>query len=175
MLSLLGGYLTGLREALTSVRNNGTESTALGYTCNEWFRVLALCSTFIFCPTMSSKGAELFDLSELSASQQNKLWTQVDNWAVAVTLANFCERPTSLEERLLKIANRCVTASSIEKILDRFHAAMKKAEGNIWNCKDANVQIFAEKTVAKANLLVSQAEDACRIGSIYRRLLPLIE
>ena len=124
---------------------------------------------------MSSKGAELFDLSELSASQQSKLWTQVDNWAVAVTLANFCERPTSLEKRLLKIANRCVTASSIEKILDRFHAAMKKAEGNIWDCNDENVQIFAEKTVAKANLLVSQAEDACRIGSIYRRLLPLIE
>jgi acylphosphatase len=76
---------------------------------------------------------------------------------------------------MLKIANRCVTASSIEKILDRFHAAMKKAEGNIWNCKDTNVQIFVEKTVAKANLLVSQAEEACKIGSIYRRLLPLIE
>ncbi len=157
------------------VRNNGTEWTALGYTCNEWFRVLALCLTFIFCQTMSSKGAELFDLSELSASQQDKLWTQVDNWAVAVALANFCERPTSLEEQMLKIANRCVTTSSIEKISDRFHTAMKKVEGNIWNCKDANVQIFVEKTVAKANLLVSQAEEACRIGSIYRRLLPLIE
>jgi hypothetical protein len=147
----------------------------LGSTCNEWFSVLALCLTFVFCQTMSSKAAELFDLSELSASQQNKLWTQVDNWAVAVALANFCKRPISLEEQMLRIANRCVTTSSIEKILDRFHAATNKADGNIWNCKDENVQIFVEKTVAKANLLVSQAEEACRIGSIYRRLLPLIE
>lgn len=147
----------------------------MGYTRNEWFRVLALCLTFIFCQTMSSKGAELFDLSELSASQQNKLWTQVDNWAVAVALAKFCERPISLEEQMLKIANRCVTPSSIEKLLDRFHAATNKADGNIWNCKDENVQIFVGKTVAKANLLVSQAEEACRIGSLYRRLLPLIE
>jgi hypothetical protein len=147
----------------------------LDYTCNEWFRVLALCLTFFFCQTMSSKGDELFDLSVLSASQQNKLWTQVDNWAVAVALTKFCERPISLEEQMLKIANRCVSPSSIEKILDRFHAATNKAYGNIWNCKDENVQIFVGKTVAKANLLVSQAEEACRIGSIYRRLLPLIE
>jgi hypothetical protein len=124
---------------------------------------------------MSSRAAELFDLSELSASQQNKLWTQVDNWAVAVALAKFCKRPISLEEQMLRIANRCVTTSSIEKILDRFHAATNEADGNIWNCKDENVRIFVEKTVAKANLLVSQAEEACRIGSIYRRLLPLIE
>jgi hypothetical protein len=148
------------------------ESTVLGYACNEWFRVLLLCLTFIFYQTVLSKGAELFDLSELSASQQNRLWAQVDNWAVAVVLASFCERPTSLEEQMLKIANRCVTTSSIKKILDRFHAAMKKVEGNIWNCKDTNVQMFVEKTVAKANLLISQAEEACRIGSIYRRLLP---
>jgi hypothetical protein len=147
----------------------------LGYACNGRFGVLLLCLTFIFYQTMLSKGAELFDLSELSTSQQNRFWTQVDNWAVAVVLASFCERPTSLEEQMLRIANRCVTASSIKKILDRFHAAMKKAEGNIWNCKDKNVQIFVEKTVAKANLLVSQAEEACKIGSIYRRLLPLIE
>ena len=78
----------------------------MGSTCNEWFSVLALCLTFIFCQTMSSKGAELFDLSELSASQQNKLWTQVDNWAVAVALANFCKRPISLEEQMLRIASK---------------------------------------------------------------------
>ncbi len=147
----------------------------MGFARNEWFRVLLLCLILFFCQTKLSKGTELFDLSELSASQQNRFWTQVDNWAVAVVLAGFCERPTSLEERMLKIANRCVTGSSIEKMLDRFHAAMKKAEGNVWNCKDTNVQMFVEKTVAKANLLVSQAEEACRIGSIYRRLLPLIE
>ena len=114
-------------------------------------------------------------MSELSASQQNRLWTQDKNWAVAVVLASFCERPTSLEERMLKIANRCVTTSSIKEILDRFHAATRKAEGNIWNCKNTNVQMFVDKTVSKANLLVSQAERACRIGSIYHRLLLLLE
>ncbi len=159
----------------TPVRNSGMKSAVMGYASNGWFRVLLLCLTFIFYQTMLSKGAELFDLSELSASQQNRLWTQVDNWAVAVVLVSFCERPTSLEERMLKIANRCVTTSSITKILDRFHAAMKNAEGNIWNCKDTNGQMFVEKTIAKENLLVSQAEEACRIGSIYHRLLPLIE
>jgi hypothetical protein len=147
----------------------------LGYACNERFRVLLLCSTLIFYQTMPSKGAELFDLSELSTSQQSRFWAQVDNWAVAVVLASFCERPTSLEEQMLKIANGCVTTNSINKISDRFHAAMKKAESNIWNCKDSNVQMFVDKTVAKANLLVSQAKEACRVGSIYRRLLPLIE
>jgi hypothetical protein len=35
--------------------------------------------------------------------------------------------------------------------------------------------MFVEKTVAKANLLVSQAEEACRIGSIYHRLLLLLD
>jgi hypothetical protein len=147
----------------------------MGFTCNEWFRVLLLCLTFIFFQTKLSKGTELFDLSELSASQQNKLWTQVDNWAVAVVLANFCERPTSLEERMLKIATRCVTPSSVNEIVNRFHATMKKVEGNIWSCTDMNVRMFVEKTVAKANLLVNQAEDACRIGSTYHKLLPLLE
>jgi hypothetical protein len=147
----------------------------MGFACNEWLRVLLLCLILLFCQTKLSKGVELLDLSELSASQQNRLWAQVDNWAVAVVLASFCERPTSLEERMLKLANRCVTTSSINKILEHFHAEMKKAEGKIWNCEDTNVQMFVEKTVAKANLLVSQAEEACRIGSIYHRLLPLIE
>jgi len=151
------------------------ESVVMGFACNEWFRVLLLCLILFFCQTKLSKGTELFDLSELSASQESRLWTQVDNWAVAVVLASFCERPTSLEERMLKIANHCVTTSSIKKLLERFHAEMKKAEGNNWNCKDTNVQMFVEKTVAKANLLVSQVEEACRIGSVYRRLLPLIE
>ena len=138
-------------------------------------RVLPLCLVLFFCQAKLCKSTELFDLSELSASQQNRLWTQVDNWAVAAVLASFCERPTSLEERMLKIANRCVTATSIKEVLDRFHAATKKAEGNVWDCKDRNVQTFVDKTIAKADLLVSQAEEACRIGSIYRRLLPLLQ
>ena len=43
----------------------------------------------------------VIDLSELSASQQDELWTQVDNWAVAVVLANFCQRPTRRARRPL--------------------------------------------------------------------------
>ena len=35
--------------------------------------------------------------------------------------------------------------------------------------------MFVDKTVSKANLLVSQAEEACRIGSINHRLLLLLE
>src|SRR6476620_357703 len=165
----------GYGEDLKAAWYNYMESVVMGFACNEWFRVLLLCFILFFCQTKLSKGTEHFDLSELSASQESRLWTQVDNWAVAVVLASFCERPTSLEERMLKIANHCVTTSSIKKLLERFHAEMKKAEGNNWNCKDTNVQMFVEKTVAKANLLVSQVEEACRIGSVYRRLLPLIE
>jgi hypothetical protein len=147
----------------------------MGFVCSNWCSVPLLCLILISCQTKLSRGTELFYLSELSASQQNRLWTQVDNWAVAVVLASFCERPTSLEERMVKIATRCVTTSSIQKILDHYHSAMKKVEGNIWNCKDTNVQMFVERTVARANFLVNQAEDACRIGSIYHRLLPLLE
>ena len=51
----------------------------------------------------------------------------------------------------------------------------KNVEGNIWDCKDTNVQMFVVKTVAKANLLVTQVEDACKLGSVYHRLLPLLE
>ena len=56
----------------------------------EWFRAFLLCWVLLLClvvvvyQTKLSKGSELLDLSELSASQQNQLWTQVDNWAVAV-------------------------------------------------------------------------------------------
>ena len=167
--------LFGYGEDLKAGSYNYMQSVVVGFARNEWFRVLLLCLILFFCQTKLSKSTELFDLNELSASQESRLWTQVDNWAVAVVLASFCERPTSLEERMLKIANHCVTTSSIKKLLERFHAAMTKAEGNIWNCKDTNVQMFVDKTVAKANLLVSQAEEACRVGSIYRRLLPLIE
>jgi len=155
----------------------GTKSRIM----KEWFRALLLCRVLLLCllfivyQTKLSKSTELFDLSELSASQQDQLWTQVDNWAVAVVLANFCERPTSLEERMLKIATRCITPSSIKKVLDRFRATMKNVEGNIWDCTDKNVQTFVEKTVAKANLLVNQAEDACKVGSIYHQLLPLLQ
>jgi hypothetical protein len=147
----------------------------MGVACNEWRRVPVLCLTFIFFQTTLSEGAELFDLSELSVSQQDRLWTQVDNWAVAVVLTDFCEQPTSLEARILNIATRCVTPSSIKKIVERLHAMTKNVEGNIWDCKDTNVQMFVVKTVAKANLLVTQAEDACKLGSVYHRLLPLLE
>ena len=51
----------------------------------------------------------------------------------------------------------------------------KNVEGNIWDYKDTNVQMFVVKTVAKANLLVTRAEDACKLGSVYHRLLPLLE
>ena len=61
----------------------------MGVACNEWRRVPVLCLTFIFFQTTLSEGAELFDLSELSVSQQDRLWTQVDNWAVAVVLTDF--------------------------------------------------------------------------------------
>jgi hypothetical protein len=167
--------------ASTSRRSGNKLFGAKSRIINEWFRalllcwVLLLCLVFIVYQTKLSKSTELFDLSELSASQQDQLWTQVDNWAVAVVLANFCERPTSLEERMLKIATRCITPSSIKKVLDRFRATMKNVEGNIWDCTDKNVQTFVEKTVAKANLLVNQAEDACKVGSIYHQLLPLLQ
>jgi hypothetical protein len=72
-------------------------------------------------------------------------------------------------------ANAQDCPSSIKKVLDRFRATMKNVEGNIWDCTDNNVQTFVEKTVAKANLLVNQAEDACRIGSVYHQLLPLLQ
>jgi hypothetical protein len=147
----------------------------MGVACNEWRRVPVLRLTFIFFQITLSEGAELFDLSELSVSQQDRLWTQVDNWAVAVVLTDFCEQPTSLEARILNIATRCVTPSSIKKTVERFHAMTKNVEGNIWDCKDTNVQMFVVKTVAKANLLVTQAEDACKLGSVYHRLLPLLE
>jgi hypothetical protein len=64
----------------------------LGYAGNQWFRVLLLCLTVMFCQTTLSMGAELFDLNDLSTSQQNRFWIQVDNWAAAVVLAGFCER-----------------------------------------------------------------------------------
>jgi 23S rRNA maturation-related 3'-5' exoribonuclease YhaM len=76
---------------------------------------------------------------------------------------------------MLKIATRCITPSNIKKVLDRFRETMKNVEGNIWDCTDKNVQTFVEKTVAKANMLVNQAEDACKVGSIYHQLLPLLQ
>jgi hypothetical protein len=63
---------------------------------------------------------------------------------------------------MLNIATRCVTPSSRKKIVDRFHARIKEVQGNIWDCKDTNVQTFVVKTVAKATLLVSQAETLAR-------------
>src|SRR5204862_432722 len=146
----------------------------MAFACKEVLLTLLLSSILILTETNLSKSTELFDLSELSRSQQSQLWTQVDNWAVAVVLANFCKRPTSLEE-VLRIATRCIAASSIQKVVDLFHAKLNAVEGNVWDCADKTVQTFVEKTVAKANLLVDQAENACRMGSIYRQLLPFVE
>jgi hypothetical protein len=147
----------------------------MAFACKEVLLTLLLCSILILAKTNPSKSTELFDLSELSRSQQSQLWTQVDNWAVAVVLANFCKRPTSLEERMLRIATRCIAASSIKEIVDRFHAKMNAVEGSVWDCTDRTVQTFVEKTATKANLLVDQAEDACRRGAVYRLLLPFVE
>jgi hypothetical protein len=151
------------------------EIFVMAFAWKEVLLTLLLSSILILTETNLSKSTELFDLSELSRSQQSQLWTQVDNWAVAVVLADFCKRPTSLEERMLKIATRCITPSSIQKAVDRFHAKMNAVEGNVWDCAEKTVQTFVEKTVAKANLLVDQAENACRMGSIYRQLLPFLE
>ena len=120
--------------ASTSCRSGNKPFGTKSRIINEWFRALLLCLVFIVYQTKLSKSTELFDLSELSASQQDQLWTQVDNWAVAVVLANFCERPTSLEERMLKIATRCIAPSSIKKVLDRFRATMKNVEGSKSAC-----------------------------------------
>jgi transposase IS200 family protein len=100
------------------------ETFVMAFACKEVLLTLLLCSILILSETNLSKSTELFELSELSRSQQSQLWTQVDNWAVAVVLANFCTRPTSLEERMLRIATRCIAASSIKEIVDRFHAKM---------------------------------------------------
>jgi hypothetical protein len=151
------------------------ESFVMAFAWKEFFTALLFSLIFILDQANPSKSTELFDLSKLSRSQQNQLWIQVDNWAVAVVLANFCKRPTSLEERMLRIATRCITASSIKTVVDRFHAKMNNVEGNVWDCTDKTVQTFVEKTVAKANLLVNQAEDACTTGSIYRQLLPFVQ
>jgi hypothetical protein len=122
-----------------------------------------------------SMSAPLFDLSELSPSQQEKLWTQVDNWAVAVVLANFCKQATLLEERMTKIAISCVTSRSIKTVLDRFHAKMDSAQKKVWDCMDSTVKTFVAKTVAKADRLVYQAGNACEFGAIYQKLLPYLQ
>jgi hypothetical protein len=75
-----------------SVRNYSVQSARI---MKEWFRALLLCRVLLLClvfivyQTKLSKSTELFDLSELSASQQNHLWTQVDNWAVAVVFSKL--------------------------------------------------------------------------------------
>jgi hypothetical protein len=138
------------------------------------FLRLLLYLLVIFGEPNLSKSAALFDLSELSASQQNQLWIQVDNWAVAVVLSNFCKQPTALEERMTKIANGCVTPGSIKAVVNRFNTKMDSVKGNVWNCADKTVSTFVVKTVAKADRLVDQAENACKFGSIYQQLLPFL-
>jgi hypothetical protein len=116
----------------------------------------------------------MFDLSKLSSSQQSRLWTQVDNWAVAVVLADFCKHPTALEERMTKVIGGCVTPKTIKAVLDRFHERMDRVKENRWNCTGNKVKTFVEKTVAKAGVLVEQAENACSNKSIYQHLLPFL-
>ena len=117
----------------------------------------------------------MFDLSELSSSQQSRLWTQVENWAVAVVLADFCKHPTALEERMTKVTGGCITPKTIKAILDRFHERMDSVKEKLWDCTNNNVKTFVEKTVAKASLLVEQAENACRHKSMYQQLLPFLQ
>jgi hypothetical protein len=132
----------------------------------------ALLSLIVFaCQPSLSAAAEMFDLSELSGSQKSALWTQVNNWAVAVVLAESCNQPTSLEERMTKVASRCVTPSTIKAVLDRFHAKMESVKDKTWDCENKTVKTFAERTVAKANLLVEEAKNACQNKSMYQRLL----
>jgi hypothetical protein len=136
--------------------------------------LLAFLSLVIVASQASlSQAAEMFDLSELSNSQQSRLRTQVENWAVV--LANFCKQPTSLEERMTKIAVGCITPNTIKAILDRFHAKMDSVKEKVWDCTNKDVKTFVEKTVAKANLLVEQAENACRHKSMYQQLLPFLQ
>ena len=83
-----------------------------------------LSLVIVACQPSLSPAAEMFDLSELSGSQQGKLWTQVDNWAVAVVLADFCKHLTALEERMTKVTSGCLTPKTIKTVLDRFHEKM---------------------------------------------------
>jgi hypothetical protein len=92
------------------------ESIVMALACKEFFVAYLFSLILILSQTNLSKSTELFDLSELSRSQQNQLWTQVDNWAVAVVLADFCKRPTLLEERMLRIATRCITARAHRRL-----------------------------------------------------------
>jgi len=56
--------------------------------------LLAFLSLVIVASQASlSQAAEMFDLSELSNSQQSRLRTQVENWAVAVVLATSVSNP----------------------------------------------------------------------------------
>ena len=121
--------------------------------CKEFFVAYLFSLILILSQTNLSKSTELFDLSELSRSQQNQLWTQVDNWAVAVVLANFCQRSTSLEERLLRIATRCITASSIKTVVDRFHAKMNSVKGMFGIVRIRPYKRLWEKPSLKQNRL----------------------
>ena len=129
----------------------------------------------VACQPSLSPAAEMFDLSELSGSQQGKLWTQVDNWAVAVVLADFCKYLTALEERMTKVTSGCLTPKTIKAVLDRFHEKMDSVKEKRWDCTDNKVKTFVEKTVAKASVLVEQAENACSHKSMYQHLLPFLQ
>ena len=137
--------------------------------------LLAFLSLVVVASQASlSPAAEMFDLSKLSSSQQSRLWTQVENWAVAVVLADFCKHPTALEERMTKITSGCLTPKTIKAVLDRFHEKMDSVKEKRWDCTDNKVKTFVEKTVAKASVLVEQAENGCSNKSIYQHLLPFL-
>jgi 23S rRNA maturation-related 3'-5' exoribonuclease YhaM len=74
---------------------------------------------------------------------------------------------------MAKIAVGCMTPNTIKATLDRFHAKMDNVKERVWDCTNKDVKTFVEKTVAKANLLVEQAESACAHKSAYKRLLPV--
>jgi 23S rRNA maturation-related 3'-5' exoribonuclease YhaM len=76
---------------------------------------------------------------------------------------------------MTKIAVGCITPNTIKAILDRFHAKTDSVKEKVWDCTNKDVKTFVEKTVAKANLLVEQAGNACRNKSMYQHLLPFLQ
>jgi hypothetical protein len=75
---------------------------------------------------------------------------------------------------MTKVTSGCLTPKTIKAVLDRFHEKMDSVKEKRWDCTDNKVKTFVEKTVAKASVLVEQAENACSNKSIYQHLLPFL-
>jgi hypothetical protein len=117
-----------------------------------------------------SQGAKLFDLLDFSEAHQKEFWHQVDNYAVAVAMLNACRQPPALEERLMPIAEGCVTTGTIASIVQRYRERVA-AEAGQWNCADPGIQFYIKKIQQKIELLVGSAKRACRYRSVHE-LLP---